>query len=98
MTPAKRVSFVIYAYGDDGSDANRERVTAVSIIAGRDEWWQEIESEWIVRCGGIPFHATDCESDLNDYKGIPHQENKATYRDLTGILAASIGGWHRYRN
>ena len=84
---------MIYAYGDDGSDSKSERVMAVSIVAGFEEWWEEVEAQWTVRCGGIPFHATDCESDWNDYKDIPHEENKATYRDLTGILAASkVGG------
>jgi hypothetical protein len=81
--------FVIYVYGDDGADEKAERVRAVSVIAGFDEWWQRVEDDWTVRCGGIPFHAVDCESDHGDYEDIPHNENKATYRDLTGILAAS---------
>jgi len=85
--------FVIYAYGDDGSDEKRERVTAVSIIAGDEQGWIELENEWTNRCGSIPFHATDCESDMGDYEGIPHEQNKALYRDLAGILAAStVGG------
>ena len=84
---------MIYAYGDDGSDEKRERVTAVAVIAGYEHWWQNVEDQWIVRCGGIPFHATDCESNQGDYAGIAHEENKAMYRDLTGILAASsLGG------
>jgi hypothetical protein len=84
---------VIYAYGDDGADERHERVIAVAIIAGYEEWWQEVEDQWIVRCGGIPFHATDCESNHKDYENIPHSETKALYRDLTGILAASnLGG------
>jgi hypothetical protein len=86
-------SLMIYAYGDDGSDEKHERVTAVSIIAGYEDWWQELEDQWTVRCGGIPFHATDCESDQKAYEGIPHEQNKAMYRDLTGILASSrLGG------
>jgi hypothetical protein len=84
---------LIYAYGDDGADEKRERVIAVAVIAGYEEWWQDVEDQWVVRCGGIPFHATDCESDRGDYKDTPHTENKAMYRDLTGILAASkLGG------
>lgn len=84
---------MIYAYGDDGADEKRERVIAVAVVAGNEEWWQDIEDQWVVRCGGIPFHATDCESDHGDYKSTPHTENKAMYRDLTGILAASkVGG------
>lgn len=90
---AGKYSLVIYAYGDDGSDTKKERVIAVSIIAGYEDWWQQVEADWTVRCGGIPFHATDCESDAGDYSGIPHEQNKAMYRDLVGILAASrLGG------
>jgi len=90
---AKEVVLVIYAYGDDGADEKRERVIAVAVIAGREEWWQNVEDQWVIRSGGIPFHATDCESNHGDYENIPHDENKAMYRDLTGILAASnLGG------
>lgn len=89
----KGICLVIYAYGDDGSDSKRERVISVAIIAGREEWWEEAEVDWKVRCGGIPFHATDCESDQGDYENIPHEQNKALYKDLTRILAASkLGG------
>ncbi len=83
---------MIYVYGDDGADANKERVIAVAVIAGTEEWWQDIEDQWVVRCGGIPFHATDCESNREDYEKILHEETKAMYRDLTGILAASMVG------
>jgi len=84
---------VVYAYGDDGSDEKKERVTAVAVIAGYDTWWEEVEPKWIARCNGIPFHAKDCESDQNDYKDTPHQENKAMYRDLVTLLAQSkLGG------
>ena len=93
MASAGGMCLVIYAYGDDGSDEKQKRVTAVSIIAGYEDWWQELEDQWIVRCGGIPFHATDCESDHGSYRGISHNQNKAMYADLTGILAASkVGG------
>lgn len=92
----KRMLLVIYAYGDDGSDARHERVTAVSIIAGYEEWWREVEDQWIIRCNGIPFHATDCESNppRGDYRDrLSHQEAKDMYRDLTGIIASSrLGG------
>jgi hypothetical protein len=84
---------VIYAYGDDGSDERKERVIAVSVIAGYEDWWEQVEADWSVRCGGIPFHATDCESDSGEYENTPHAQNKALYRDLVGILAASkLGG------
>ena len=84
---------VIYVYGDDGADEQKERVVSVAVIAGYDDWWRDVEDQWIVRCGGIPFHAKDCESNWNDYRDIPHEETKAMYRDLTGILASSkLGG------
>jgi hypothetical protein len=83
---------MIHVYGDDGADAKKERVVAVAVIAGTEEWWQNVEDQWIVRSGGIPFHATDCESNQGDYKNIPKEENKAMYRDLTGILASSLLG------
>jgi len=84
---------VIYVYGDDGSDAKHERAVAVSALAGSEEQWQELEARWIPRCRGIPFHAKDCESDEADYRDIPHENNKAMYRDLVSILANSgIGG------
>jgi hypothetical protein len=83
---------VIHVYGDDGGDAKKERVLAVSVIAGTEEWWQDIEDQWVVRCAGIPFHATDCESNYGDYQNISNEENRALYRDLTGILAASMVG------
>ena len=84
---------MIRVYGDDGADEKKERVIAVAVLAGREEWWQEVEDDWIARCRGIPFHATDCESDQGDYGDIPHEENKAMYRDLTSILVASkVGG------
>jgi hypothetical protein len=83
----------MYAYGDDGSDEKKERVTAVSVVAGYEDWWQDLESRWLARCNGIPFHAKDCESDYGDYKGMPHAQNKAMYRDLTNLLAESkVGG------
>ena len=80
---------MIYVYGDDGADEKRERVAAVSALAGTEEQWQELEAKWTSRCEGIPFHAKDCESDQGDYRGIPHDKNKSTYRDLVGILANS---------
>jgi hypothetical protein len=90
---AKGVLLVIYVYGDDGADEKRERVTSVAVVAGYDDWWQEVEDQWVARCGGIPFHAKDCESNWNDYRNISHDEAKALYRDLVGILASSkLGG------
>lgn len=84
---------MIYVYGDDGADEKAERVISVAVIAGYDDWWNDVEKQWIIRCGGIPFHAKDCESTWNDYRNMPHQEARAMYRDLAGILASSkLGG------
>ena len=80
---------MIYVYGDDGADEKQERVAAVSALGGTEEQWRMLEDKWISRCNGIPFHAKDCESDQGDYRGIPHDENKAMYRDLVAILANS---------
>ncbi len=80
-------------YGDDGGDEKRARVTAIGVVAGFEDWWQATEKRWIDRCGGVPFHAKDCESDFGDYKDRTHEQNKAMYRDLTTILAeSSLGG------
>jgi hypothetical protein len=64
-------------------------VVAVSAVAGTEEQWQNLEAKWIARCDGIPFHAKDCESDQGDYRGFPHEKNKALYRELVGILSNS---------
>lgn len=92
--PAKRTQFVIYVYGDDGADEKKERATAVSVIGGYEDQWKDLEDKWKARCGGIPFHAKDCESDQGDYASTPHADNKALYRDLTTLLAKSdVGGF-----
>jgi len=83
----------MFVYGDDGADEKRERAISVAVVAGFEDWWRDVEEKWVARCGGIPFHATDCESDHGDYAGRPHANNKAMYRDLTTILAESkVGG------
>jgi hypothetical protein len=84
---------VVHVYGDDGADEKREKAISVAVVGGLEEMWQELEEKWIARCNGIPFHAKDCESDRGEYEGMPHELNKATYRDLTTLLAASrVGG------
>ena len=50
--------------------------------------------KWKARNRGIPFHAKNCESDHGDYKGIPHETNKALYKELVGLMVKSeIGGF-----
>lgn len=84
---------MIYVYGDDSADAKKERVIAVSVIAGYEEWWKELEDKWVARTGGIPFHANECESDQGDYKNTDHKQNKALYRDCVTLLVESkVGG------
>lgn len=87
---------MFYAYGDDGSDERHERVTAVAVIAGSEDAWLELEEQWLLRCGSVPFHAKDCESDWGDFAPSSpdvadkkHKENKALYRDLTNLLVGS---------
>ena len=79
----------LLVYGDDSSDEKRERVCAVAAVVGTWRAWRLLEREWLVRTNGIPFHAKDCESDRADYRDIPHDENKALYKDLVTILANS---------
>jgi len=53
-----------------------------------------LDKVWLERTGGIPIHATDCESDRGDYAKNPHSENQNLYRDLATILAKSqVWGW-----
>jgi hypothetical protein len=79
----------ILAYGDDSADEKRQRVCAVAGVIGTWNSWRALEREWLVRTDGIPFHAKDCESDWGDYKGKPHAENKALYKDMATMLANS---------
>lgn len=79
----------ILAYGDDSADEKRQRVCAVAGVVGTWSSWRALEREWLIRTGGIPFHAKDCESDWGDYRGRSHAENKALYQDLVTMLANS---------
>ena len=91
---------MIFVYGDDSSDAKKQRVCAVAIVLGTEEVWQRLESQWIARMGGIPFHAKDCESDWKDFAPKDgenpdevHRRNKTLYKDMTTMLASSgLGG------
>lgn len=79
-------------FGDDSADETQQRTFAVAGVLASDEVWEKLEKKWIERTGGIPFHATDCESDKGDFLKTPHHENKRLYKDLTLILAES-GAW-----
>jgi len=80
---------VLLVYGDESMDETQQRVCAVVGIIGREENWDALERQWTLRTNGVPFHANDCDSDQGDYKGRPHLENKALYRDLVILLANS---------
>ncbi len=89
-------AIVIYVYGDESMDEKKERVSALAAIVGTKEQWEAIESEWIERNKGIPFHANNCDSDQGEYapkadedKDKRHKQNKALYRDLAIMLANS---------
>jgi Protein of unknown function (DUF3800) len=85
---------VITAFGDESADETRQRSFAVAAVGASDDEWKRLEGAWLERTGGIPFHATDCESDRGVYADRPHAENKALYIDLVGIIAQSKAwGW-----
>ncbi|MGD0631215.1 MAG: hypothetical protein ABR987_17945 [Terracidiphilus sp.] len=80
---------MIFVYGDESMDEKKERVCAVAAVVGTQEQWEAIEGKWVERSAGIPFHANNCDSDQGDYEGKEHKDNKALYRDLAVMLAAS---------
>ncbi len=80
---------MIFVYGDDSADEQRQRVCAVAVVIGTEQLWQRFEPQWIDRNNGIPFHARDCESDQGNYKGFSHQHNKDLYKDLAIMMAGS---------
>lgn len=85
---------MISVYGDESADETRERVFSVAGVVGLEEDWQSLQQKWDERCGGIPFHANDCESNQEDFKHFPDPENKARYKDLSLLLANSgLGGY-----
>ncbi|PYX94192.1 MAG: hypothetical protein DMG67_02145 [Acidobacteria bacterium] len=51
-----------------------------------------LEEAWVDRTGGIPFHATDCDSDRGDYEGKSHSENKALYKTFVCSLLKVVYG------
>ncbi|SRR6266404_428753 len=90
---------MVCAFGDESADETQQRTFAVAAIAASDSEWEKLERTWRERTGGIPFHATDCESDRGIYAGRPHSENKTLYKDLVSILAQSKAwGWGAARD
>jgi len=85
---------MVSAFGDESADEAQQRSFAVAAVGASDDEWKRLENAWLERTGGMPFHATDCESDQGIYADRPHAENKALYKDLVGIIAQSEAwGW-----
>jgi hypothetical protein len=78
--------YMYTVYGDESSDAKRERVFAVAGVIGSESEWKGLEYVWKARTGGKIFHAAECEVDKKDGE---YQNNQNLYRDLTKILASS---------
>lgn len=91
----ERVSAImLLVYGDESLDGTQSRVCAVAGVIGTEDSWKSLESEWIARNGGIPFHATDCESGHGDYEGWDRDRRNSLYKDLTVLIAESgVGGY-----
>ena len=82
------------AFGDDSADAKNERSFALACVIAPEPIWRALEGEWLDRTGGIPFHATDCDSNQGDYRDRPNLETKALYKDLSIMLEKSGAfGW-----
>ena len=85
-----KVSLVmLLVYGDESFDEKHQRICALSGIIGREEQWARLEKAWIERNNGVPFHATDCDTDSDIYGSRDHAHNKELYKDLTLLLANS---------
>lgn len=87
-------AIMLFVYGDESFDADKERVCAVAGVVGTGESWAELEAKWKARNGSIPFHAVDCWWGHGDYENIPREQSQALYVDLINLLADSgIGGF-----
>ena len=85
---------ILSVFGDESADETKQRVFAVAAAIGTEAHWQLLEVKWLERTGGTVFHANDCDSDQGEYKNKPHSDNKALYKDLVQLLAASgMGGY-----
>lgn len=88
--PVQMEAILIYVYGDESMDESFQRVCSVGGLVGSQSQWETIERKWILRTGGLEFHANDCDSDQGAYMGKDHhKENKSLYKDLTTMLAES---------
>jgi hypothetical protein len=80
---------MLSVFGDDSTDEKKERVFAVAGVAGTQEEWRELKVKWLEKTKGVIFHATDCESDQEDFAQNLHEENKRLYKDLIRLLIDS---------
>jgi hypothetical protein len=89
---------MLSVFADDSSDETQKRTVAVAGIIASDEEWSRLDRTWLERTSGIPFHATDCESDRGAYAAYCHLDNQNLYKDLATILARSDswGGAQRW--
>jgi hypothetical protein len=84
---------MLSVFGDESADGTKQRVFAVAGVIGSEDLWENLETKWVARTGGIPFHAKDCDSDRGHYSKTDHADNKALYQDLVIMLAESgLGG------
>ena len=87
---------MLSVFGDESTDEMQQRVFALGGIMATEFTWKELETAWVERTGGIPFHAVDCDSDLGNYKDNSHLQNKTLYKDLTILLSKSaVRGYAR---
>lgn len=80
----------IKGFGDESADASKQYVFAVAAVFGTEDEWAEAMREWLRRTRGLPFHATDCESQYANHPDPQkHKDALKLYRDLTQILCDS---------
>jgi hypothetical protein len=77
---------MLSVFADDSSDETQQRTVAVAGVIASDEEWNRLDRIWLERTGGIPFHATDCESDRGAYAGYCHLDNQNLYRDPLNLV------------
>jgi hypothetical protein len=80
---------MLTVFGDESVESINQKVFATAGLLGDEDQWNALRAKWEKCTEGKVFHASDCECDQNDFKGIPHEENLRLYKDLTLILANS---------
>ena len=80
----RRIAIVLLVFGDESADETKERAFAVAGVVGSEQQWASLETQWIARCAGVPFHAKECDSNHGDFAAFTHNQNKDRYRDCLG--------------